>query len=133
MSRNRGLVLKKMHNFPSMLSEYIPSCQLHYKSLKTRNNSSFCADRPDTRHPAPGTRDRDADGRLLQFSFGLSRRRKLYTKISIFFSETPIVHTKNVTTNKSSACAEEPTIRVEDREGDARQHDADGRHLDSDY
>ena len=38
-----------MRNFPSMHSKYIPSYQLHYKSLNTRNNASFCADRPDTR------------------------------------------------------------------------------------
>ena len=30
-----------------MLSEYIPSYQLHYKSLKTCNNTSIFADCPD--------------------------------------------------------------------------------------
>ena len=40
---------KKMRNSPSMPSEYIPSYQLHYKSLNTHNNASFCANRPDAR------------------------------------------------------------------------------------
>ena len=37
-----------MRNFPFMLSEYIPCCQLHYSSLKALKNKSFCTDRPDT-------------------------------------------------------------------------------------
>ena len=39
--------VKKMRNFPSMLSEYIQYSQPHYSSLKTRNNDGFCVDRPD--------------------------------------------------------------------------------------
>src|SRR6267154_5347734 len=64
-----------------------------------RYNGGLRADRPD-----------DADSRQHLFSFGLSRQRKLYTKNTIFFSEHPIIHTVNLTTNKSSARAEGPTI-----------------------
>ena len=38
-----------MRNFLSMLSEYIQYSQLHYSSLKARNNNGFCADHPDAR------------------------------------------------------------------------------------
>src|SRR5258706_8746358 len=88
-----------MRKFLSMLSIYIPCSQLRYNLLKTRYHGGFCADRPD-----------DADGRQLRFTFGLSRRRRLYTKNTIFFSEHPIVHARNLTINKSSARAEGPTI-----------------------
>ena len=61
----------------------------------------FCTDRPDS-----------ADGRQHLFSFGLSRWHKLYNKNTKIFSEHPIVHTGNLTTNKSRARAEGPMIML---------------------
>ena len=50
--------------------------------------------------------DDEADGHQLEFSLRLPRRRKLYKKFQLSFSDYPIVHTRNLTANK--ACAEGP-------------------------
>ncbi len=48
------------------------------------------------------------DGRQREFTFRLSRRRKLHNKLPIFlFSDYPILHKRNLATNK--ARAEGPT------------------------
>ena len=71
--------------------------------MKTHNNISFCTDSPDTCHL-------DGDGHQLWFSFRLSRQRKLNNKITIFFPDYPIIHTKDLATNSSNTCAGGPTI-----------------------
>ena len=77
------------------ICECISRCQLHQKCIIIL---AFA--------PTPVTLM--VDGR--QFSFRISRRCKLYNKFPILFSDYPIVHTRDLATNKSKAGAEGPTI-----------------------
>ena len=77
----------------------------------------------------------DADGRQLEFSLWLSRRRNLHNKIPFFFSDYPTVHTRNLATNKPHAEGPATVLGgnlVEDGEGDGRQHRPDGGEADAD-